>query len=219
MPQGLKYPLTLEAKESAKQLVAAWKSGNVDQTFYLIDVTSGNAKRIEMRPGLGADDSFAPPALGVLHELAEYRLIRLAPIRTDRTERLEVTLLQELQNAVEHDFDVSDFFLTTSAVGTIVYGNLEVREGAVFQSAAAGIGNVYQNIEQLADELSRILGDEVLQNEPALKAAIVELRSADELTRLQKMGNVVQELGRGLGHLGNTGAAILALEIIARFLS
>lgn len=219
MPQGLKYPLTSEAKESAEQLVTAWTSGNVDQTFYLIDVTSGNAKRIEMRPGLGADDSFSPPALGVLHELAEYRLIRLAPIRTDRTERLEVTLLQELRNAVEHDFDVSDFFLTTSAVGTIVYGNLEVREGAVFQSAAAGIGNVYQNIEQLADELSRILGDEVLQNEPNLKAAIVELRSADELTRLQKMGNVVQELGRGLGHVGNTGAAILALEIIARFLS
>lgn len=218
MLQRVKYPLTPEAKATAQQLVDAWNSNDVDQNFYLIEVTAGRAKRVELNFGLGGDNSITPPPLGILRELAEYRLITLTAIKTDRTDRFEVTLLQELRNAVENDFEVSDFFLTTSAVGTIIYGNLEVRDSAVFQSAASGIGDVHQNIEQLADELSKILGDQLLQSNTELNNAIMELRSADELTRLQKMGKVVQELGRGLGHLGNTGAAIIALELITRFL-
>jgi hypothetical protein len=220
MTERVKYPLTPEAKGMAKRLVNAWNNHNLDQAFYLIDVTAGNTDKLQLRVGLGGRNipGDFPLELGIFRELAKYGLVDINNILTPRMERIEVVLLQELWNAVQNDFEVSDFFLTTSAVDTIVYGNLEVKEGATFLSAAANEGHIIQNTGAIAAELEKILGNEMLQRNPALKEALASLHDADEPSRLQKMGKVVEELGRSLYHVGNAGAAISAIALIAKFL-
>jgi len=218
MTNRIKYPLTLEAKEEARHLLQAWDKDEIQQAFYLIDVTGGSGvEGIRLNPGLGARSSFIPPALGIIRELGEYKLISLARVVTAQKERFEVTLLQELRNAVQNDFDVSDFFLTTSAIGTIVYGNLTLDRGALFQSAAAGIGDVNVTAQTLPDELVKLLGADALR--PEIAAAISALKVADEPTRLEKAGKVIEELGRGLAHMSNTGGALAAIALITRMFS
>ncbi len=218
MSNRVKYPLTPEAKLAARTLLESWDSGEIQQAFYLIDQTAGSgAERIDLRAGLGAKSSFKPPSLGVIRELGEYRLISLTRVAGSQAERFEVALLQELRNAVASDFDVSDFFLTISAVGTIIYGDLVMDSGATFQSAAAGVGDVNVTAQQLPDAIVRLLGEDALR--PEIAAAITDLKTADEPTRLEKMGKVIEELGRGLGHLSNTGGALAAIALITKILS
>lgn len=199
MQRRVKYPLTPETKAIAEELVNAWNTGKLEQ---ILDVAVSNHSVL-----VGGGVNFQFP-LSALKELEEYRLIRV--------ERTWVTLLQELRDAVANDFEVSDFFLTTSAVGTIIYGNLTLDKGALFQSAAAGIGDVNVTAQHLPDELVRLLGEDARR--PEIAAAITELKTADESTRLGKMGKVIEELGRGLSHMKNAAGAIEAIILIARIL-
>ena len=215
MKQPVKYPLTPEAKEAAKELVAAWEQGFIQQNLELVDVTAGSGvtkREFIVVFGLGRDSEgkFSLPDLGIIRELAEYELISIR----SSAGRIEVTLLQELRNAVENDFEVSDSFLTTSAVGTVVYGNLEVREGAIFQSAVTNQGDIAQNAYQLADNLRQLLGAELLRSAPALEAAIDALQSTDESSRRGKCGKVIAELGRCLEHTANTATILTFLTAI-----
>jgi hypothetical protein len=208
MKQRVKYPLTPEAKEAAKALVEAWDSKKINQLLNL-GIRRGDGKEQWLFWG----NDFKVPDKAIIYELAAYKLIRLSSGR----DNVEILLFQELRNAVENDFDVSDFFLTTSAVGTVVYGNLEVREGAIFQSAATNQGDITQNANQLADKLLELLGMDLLQSEPDLEAAIVALKSMDELSRPQKCGKVIQELGGCLGHVANTATILTAISMAVQF--
>jgi hypothetical protein len=220
MQRRPKYPLTPEAKEAAKSLLEAWDNGEIQQSFYLIvqAIRDDEVRHLHLYPGTGARRSFQPPSLGVIRELGEYKLITLTHVVDSRQERFEVTLLQELRNAVSSNFDVSDFFLTTSAVGTIIYGDLVMDKGSIFQSAAAGIGDANNAIQYLPDQLIRLLGEDTLKSYPKIDTAIKELKSANERTRMEKAGKVIEELGRALGHLSNTGGALDAITLIARVL-
>lgn len=192
---------------------------SIDQVFELIDVSSGNARSREFQAGLGTADGFSVPPMGVLNELSQFGLILMSKLVLPKGLRCEITLLQELRNAVQSDFDVSDYFLTTSAVGTIIYGDLMLEKGALFQSAAAGIGDVTVTAETLPDELIKLLGDEMLRQHSEVAQAIEALKTSDKPTRLQKAGKVIEELGRCLGHLTNTAGALAAIALITRVLS
>ena len=170
-------------------------------------------------PSLGASDVFHVPSFGTLNELAHFGLLTTDRLGTTDQQRSEITLLQELRNALQNDFDFSDYFLTTSAVGTIVYGDLTLDKDALFQSAAAGVGDVNLSTEAIPDKLIKILGDETLRQHVEIATAIEGLRNADQPTRLEKIGKVIQELGRDLGHLSNTAGAIAAITLLARVLS
>lgn len=209
MPERIKYPLTEEAKIGASNLVTAWKADQIEQLM-LITIRPGD-DREEWSYWSGG--TFSLPSKASLYELAAYNLIQI----TEERENVQILLLQELRNAVENDFEVSDYFLTVNAVGTIVYGNLEVREGAIFQSGAAGHGNVAQNASQLADELENLLGD-LLNEQAELQKAVQELRKTDRETRVQKAGKVIEELGRCLSHSANASAVTLAIMQAARFI-
>jgi len=87
----------------------------------------------------------------------------------------------------------------------------------VFQSAAAGIGDVNVTAESLPDELVKLLGKDAV--EPNVAQAIEALKNADEPNRREKAGKVIAELGRSLEHLSNAGGAISAIMLIARLLS
>ncbi|MBC8100824.1 MAG: hypothetical protein H7Y11_15400 [Armatimonadetes bacterium] len=76
------------------------------------------------------------------------------------------------------------------------------------------MGNVSQSITNVAAELRKALGEELLQDEPSLNNALIAFESADELTRLEKMGLVVQELGRCLAHTANTVTILGGLKVI-----
>ena len=210
MKQRVKYPLTLEAKEAAKMLVETWDSGILEQRFYISETRADGHKSIAMfTGGIDFTSQLQPPPVSILLELSEYNLVRM--------QGNDVLMLQELRNAVENDFDVSDFFLTTSAVGTVVYGNLDVREGAIMQSQANIYGDNTQNANQLADDLLELLGVDLLQSEPDLNAAIIALKSMDELSRREKCGKVIQELGRCMGHAANAGTVLMAISMAVQF--
>jgi hypothetical protein len=221
MKQRVKYPLTPEAKEAAKMLVEAWDNKKIAQrlTIYLT-IRNEEIQPTDNIDGAGRD--FKRPTLATWWELSKYGLIerQVNFQETRHQKRLvgwEILLLEELRNAVENDFDVSDFFLTTSAVGTVVYGNLEVREGAIMQSQANIYGDNTQNANQLADELLELLGSDLLQSEPDLENAIVALKSVDESSRAEKCGKVIQELGHCMGHVANTATILTAISLAVQF--
>src|SRR5690606_850224 len=103
----------------------------------------------------------------------------------------------------------------TGAIGTFINGSLTMAEGAVFSSSA--YGDVTVTFQTLPEELLKLLGADALR--PEIANAINALKEADEPTRLEKAGKVIEELGRGLAHLSNTGGALAAIALIARMLS
>jgi hypothetical protein len=130
----------------------------------------------------------------------------------------EILLLQELRNAIMSDFEVSEYFLTLNAVGTIVQGDLTIHPWASWHSAAVNIGNIEQNVEQLADELIQQLGQDILQANAELVLAIEELRNTKPSNRRENLGKVIQELGRSLGHTANAVAVGTALIKLTQFI-
>jgi hypothetical protein len=156
-----KYPLTSEAQETARQLVEAWDNEYILQTFELVDVTAGiGAKAREYSFGLGGDDSYMPPpSIGIIRELAQFPLIAIRDMSTSTN--IEVTLLQELRNAVANDFAVSDYFLSDTellanqleeVLGTILAQNTELNtaisqlRGADVSTRAQKLGNVFREL-------------------------------------------------------------------------
>ncbi len=130
--QKVKYPLTVEAKEAAHRLVNDWNTGKINQYFILNDYTAGADRVVNTGIGLGklVDDYEAPP-ISILLELSRFQLVFLdietiPDYSTRQARRWHVVLMQELRNAVEQGFDVSDYFLTFNAVGTIIQGNATI---------------------------------------------------------------------------------------------
>ena len=220
MSQRVQYPLTPKAKETARLLVEAWDQGHFEQTFSLTEVTAGNANKREFIFYFGRNDKNLPvPDFSIIREFEQYGLAFVdvssrptGPSGRSYTTTIEVTLLQELRNAVENNFEVSDYFLTLNAVGTIVHGDLVLGENALFQSSASISGNITQ-IQKIADDVENLVGPEIDQI-PELKQALDELRTSDEPSRGKKLRLVMDELGRSLAHINNAGGAIKAIMML-----
>ncbi len=161
------------------------------------------------------------PLAGVLFELSRYGLIDINCQYTSegRMARIEILLLQELRNAVESDFEVSDYFLTMNAVGTIVQGNLTIHPGGYLQSVASNTGNVTLNIQQFADNLVEVLGRPFLEDHAALRESIEELRYSDESNKKSRIGKVIGELGHCLEHGANAATVITAIAQLSTYLN
>lgn len=205
--------LTDEAKEAARSLVAAWDAHDLDQTFTIFHTMAG-AQILQSRRTTSDKEAFSTPPLTTFEELARHSLIQLERTASNN---YRVLLLQELRDAIQNDFvQYRDVPITvTGAIGTFINGSLTMAEGAVFSSSA--YGDVTVTFQTLPDELLKLLGTDALR--PEIASAITALKAADELTRMEKAGKVIEELGRGLGHLSNTGGALAAIALIARMLS
>lgn len=217
----MKYPLTDIAKNAAHNLLQAWLTGNVAQ-YFVISVSSeigeGSGPTVFVHEGDLGD--FECPPISTLWELMKFNMIDIRVEKLEyHSENWTVLLLQELRNAVESDFEVSEYFLTMNAVGTIIQGDLTLHPGAVMQSAAANVGNIQQTNEQLADELTMKLGQEFLRSQEELRQAIEQLRTSVEVNRPSKFGKIVLELGRCLEHGANTVGVINGITMVAKYLS
>ena len=224
MIQRVKYPLTPAAQEGARQLILSWDKGEIEQYQEIGFSKIGPGESVAglaRLEGSGALKEWHYPPAAVLMELQKYGLIDLQFVHNAEgaNKEIKITLLQELRDAVSNDFDVSDFFLTTNAVGTIIYGNLQLGEGAQFQSAASNFGDVTLTIETLPAQLRNQLGLDFLQEQPEVAEAINDLEVSDEPTRIQKLGRVIQELGRCMGHISNARNVILAIVMVVRVLN
>lgn len=212
MKQRIEYKLSQNTRETAKNLIQYLKQGHIDQNFELVDVTAGSGVRSrEYKWGLGADESHEvpTPSLAALYELAKYNLIRLV-----EGTKIQVTLFQTLQDAVENNFFYFREIPYDSLAGTIIYGNLTISEGAVFSSSGYGNVTVTVTMQTLPDELYKLLGEDAKRENIA--AALNDLKEATDSTRLKKAGRVIEELGRSLEHLSNAGGALAALALIVR---
>jgi hypothetical protein len=210
----LKYPLTEQAKDTARELVAAWNAELVPQLIPLFEIRNdGGSWHTRFKRTL--EVSFEPPHLAIWLELAQYGLIRYIPDQSQNDDaNFEVLLLQELRKAVENDFEVSDYFLTMNAVGNIIVNSTT---GPV-QGVGYNTGIVHQNVEQLADYMSASLGQAFLDTQTQLKAAIDDLRTTVEVDQQSKLGKVISELGNCLQHGANAAAVVVALNAAAPFL-
>lgn len=189
----LKYPLTENAKDAAKMLVNGWQTGQINQHFHLIkEIRGANTNEVQIQGGLGVTEGFQLPKLQNFLELSYFNLVSV----TRPTHGWDVLLMQELINAVESDFAVSDYFLTTQAVGTIISSAGSITITGTVAGAASIYGNVSQTVNELAQHLRQELGDELLKHEPELKLAIEELEVAvKQESRLSAAGKVILELG------------------------
>jgi hypothetical protein len=210
MKNRMVYPLTEAAKQAARELVAAWDGGEVDQYFSLPDEPAGD----DFLVMFGGDRQ--PPRLSAFLELAYYGLLSMERrARLDSTGQYEqdwweILLLQELRNAVADNFAVSDFFIATSSPGAVIH---------LGEGAAHGYPPQMESVEQLSDKLMDMMGDSMMDDHPPLRAAIADLRTADTPSEVrQRAGRVIEELGRGIVTLANAGAAIEAIQLIGHFL-
>lgn len=210
----MKYPLTESARDIARELVAAWNSDHVPQLIPLFEIRNdGGSWHTGFKRAL--EVTFKPPHLAIWLELAEYGLVRYIPDGSQKEDRnFEILLLQELRNAVENDFEVSDYFLTMNAVGNIIVNSTT---GPV-QGVGYSTGIVHQNVEELADYMSASLGQAFLETHTELKNAIDALRIAVGADQQSKLGKVVSELGNCLQHGANTATLVAALTAASPFL-
>lgn len=210
------YPLTDEAKEAARNLSASW-GRQLEQYSEWVSMLAAGETEYNFANVIGAAPGFGLPRYGVLQELGHYGLLTLTSgIDQHSQRRMYLNLLQELRNAVENDFLVSDYFLTLNAVGTIVHGNVTVESHGAFQSAA-GFQATNVNVGKLVGDLRVAVGESALRENPALAEAIAELESsADEPTRRAKLGKVVLELGRGMQHVANFAGTLTAIGMFAQ---
>jgi hypothetical protein len=203
----MKYPLTEPAKDTAKALVSAWNTGRIEQRSLInspekiIDHRRRNFLEID-------GEDYLPSSL------RELSLFGLLVIENDRGSSYNVLLLQELRNAVENDFEVSDYFLTMNAVGNIIVNSTT---GPV-QGVGYSTGIVHQNVAELADYMTASLGQAFLETHAELKNAIDDLRTAVESDQQSKLGKVISELGNCLQHGANTATLVAALTAAAPFL-
>ncbi|MBI5930368.1 MAG: hypothetical protein HY862_13745 [Chloroflexi bacterium] len=203
----MRYPLTEEAKTMARALASEWEEGKIEQRTLLIGQTRliEHRQRTLLRIG---NNEYLPSSLT---ELARFELL---VIERHRGSSYNILLQQELRNAVENDFEVSDYFLKMTNVGNIIANSTT---GPV-QGVGYNTGIVYQNVEELADSMTASLGQAFLETQVELKNAIAELRTASEANQQSKLGKVISELGRCLQHGANTVAVVNALVSIVPFL-
>jgi hypothetical protein len=210
----VKYPLTEDAKQAARNLVQAWDSGEIQQRFIARFNWRQTGKEFYIFDG--GDKSFKLPNRESLLELALFGLLHIERVpKEHESENWEILMMQELRNAVDSDFEVSEYFLTLNAVGNIIINSAT---GPV-QGVGYSTGKVTQNVEELADTLTTMLGQELLQSQAELREAIEQLRISAEADRPSKFGKVVLELGRCLEHGANAVTIISALATVSQFLS
>ncbi|MEZ4666555.1 MAG: hypothetical protein R3E39_01325 [Anaerolineae bacterium] len=210
----MNYPLTEGAKEGARLLIKQWDEGNQEQ-YMVITAREGKFDLATLSQHRVLE-KFGYPLAGVLLELAKYGLIDVKVVYDSEghTKAIEILMLQELRNAVEKDFEVSDYFLTMNAVGNIIVNSTT---GPV-QGVGYNAGVIHQNVEQLADYMTASLGQEFLETQLQLKDAINGLRTAAEADQQSKLGKVISELGNCLQHGTNAAALVVALYAAAPFL-
>ena len=207
----MKYPLSPEARTVAAQLVEAWDEDSAEQLWDYMAMRAGGRLSCETLVSLNSPGRTISVPRRILKELATYGLIRLDRSSNDG---FEVLFLQELRNAVENEFEVSDYFITMNAVGNIIVNSTT---GPV-QGVGYSTGIVHQGVEQLADYMSATLGEAFLQTQTDLKAAIDAMREATEADQQSKLGKVVSQLGNCLEHGANTAAVVAALTAAAPFI-
>lgn len=229
----MKYPLTEAAKQEAKRLVEAWDGGQLDQMFELFERHGGDLVIGEMIFPMYNRTSIAAPKRSILSELAQYKLIHMQPVARGDSTNWEVLLLQELRNTVQNDFEVSEFFLTTSAIGTIVQGNLVLHPHSVYQSIAAVLSDVDVNfIQTTSDQLEQMLGS-LADQDTDLRAALDDVKVSTPQTLPTRLGSVVKALyriafgdgplsemlTRSISNTGNAASALGGIVLIAKLLT
>ncbi|MCB9452641.1 MAG: TIR domain-containing protein [Anaerolineaceae bacterium] len=103
--------LSEDAKATARHLVDQLNSGNILRELRFTDVTSARDKTTQIIPVLGVNDSsvLSIPPLADIRELGEAKLIRIADLQSPKGRRSwEVTLLQDLQDAVDRNFEENE---------------------------------------------------------------------------------------------------------------
>lgn len=181
----VKYPLSPEDKELATRLVEAWDSGILDRSFSIIEFRGGD----RINGAVVADGSaFKTPPLSAYEPLAEYKLLT--------KDGSSILLLQELRNAVNNDFELTEYAIATQT------GLLVANE-----------------IKELSEQLRQVLGEDLLASNQSIAHAIQELSQVSEADKVSKAGNLIGQLGNSLGHINNTGGALQAILFLVKFLS
>ncbi len=220
----LKYPLTPEAKEEARRLVKAWDRGQVEQYFAFDLYVTYNDPVPAISGGIGVrDPDFSLPHLGVLYELAEYKLLILKRLFIQEhmlNHGFEVVLLQALRDAVGSDFLVSPYHLAAYSAGTVVLGS---GDGVVHIGPPGEVAPVASPLgraatpHQMAHLLMDRLPSSVMAANPELVEAVgalAQMGRASPAEMRSALGRVLAHLGRSLQAVSDAAAVLEAVELV-----
>ncbi len=204
----MKYPLTDNAKELARQLVQAWDEEKIKQRSTIGGDNIGFI--VGTNYGINIDFQSIYPAL---LELNKYGIIDFhRQFNGKSIVYLELLLLQELRNAVATDFEVSEYFLTMNAVGNIIINSTTGYVQGV--GYAGGDVNQTMTVHQIADDLTRILDQSLLDSHEELRLAIEALRVSNE----QEKPSRIKKIGIALGNMLGLGADAVTIAPALAFL-
>ncbi|MGB1285553.1 MAG: hypothetical protein ACPG7F_03380 [Aggregatilineales bacterium] len=209
--------LSLKVEETAYKLVEAQENDEIDNEFELINVTSGSGKtRREYARGLGIEESVDIPNINHLADLAYYGLVEFEK----SLDKVKVRLLPPLRQSVESDFQAPPPLRANTIIGQ--YFASEATFNAPVSNAGVVYGDVIQTIptNEIAANLVKILGEQLLSENESLRQSIIELGEAhdeDEPTRRQKLMNVIKDLGGGMHTMAAFGGTIEAMKYLVSF--
>ncbi len=145
----MQYSLTEATKDTARKLVANWMEEELQQTFTANYIAGDNQIRaVFITPDSDIDISKNE---SIWIELEEQGLIKATKIeKQNGSFSYQITMLQELHNAVNNDFTVSPYYLAKMGASS-----------------------------DISDFLWKLLSNQIESNE-ALAEAINELRSTDD---------------------------------------
>ena len=214
----IKYPLTDEAKETARDLVAAWDERILPQTMLFGHYIQGKIAIPTFFDYQGTQINYDnAPERGLLYELSHFNLLILRTFRDANT--LEVVLMQELRNAVLSDFTVSEYFLTINSSGVLNMrgGTVHIAENATRatpRQLAQNNGNTAP-AEDVVETLRELLGDLSTERDD-LETALNTLAVADKDAHYVAAMSVIAALGRALNDGEDSDAVMTALDTLTR---
>lgn len=221
----VQYPLTPEAKQAARYLVEAWDGKLIEQEFVCYKTYPQRGVEKPQLISGQFNSNFRCPPVRCLNEISLFNLINLGIkyVGNDPTTRYHILLMQELRNAVENDFEVSDYFLTFNAVGTII----NAAEGSTvdihwLQSIAEMYGGTMighlETSPELAHKIVTTLGQDTLRVNPEIAEVVDKLGKTSQDEQPVVVGQLISELGHRLSKGKDTENTLRAIAIAIKFL-
>ena len=209
----MEYQLTEEAKELAKLLVQAWDEGKITKS----NLTHWTSSHIILMPQSQPRENFQNFDLPSKYDSVEFTELERCELIEWRGRKL-LLLFPKLRNAVRDNFvePVNPSVITVNGhIGSINSNSTITNQ----QNIGVNQGVVNMTSQEIADELTTILGQEFVNSHADLRGSIDELRQSGESEKRTKARKVVSVIGGIIAVTANISTIILtALTFLAPLL-
>jgi len=204
------YSLSPKTKELARLLVQAWDEGKIKE----LSVTHSVSKRLDSAHGNVTEYILMPQPRENLENFTlpyQYGLVQFTELENcgliKWSDRKSLLLFQTLRDAVNNDFSKSDNSTGFNINGNV--GNINSNSSITNQqNIGVNYGVVNMTSQEIADELTQLLGQSLIDSHTELRLAIEALSTANEEEKPSRLKRV----GAILGGMVSLGANLVTLS-------